>query len=352
MSAPHRAARLAELAARREAVAARRRQVTAPPLDPQARPATREDVLACYRYILGREPENEAAVAQHAGTISLGGLRALFLNAEEFRQTLGRASPTAEGPPPRVDAEAASDVLDTLLAWQRDVWARLGEQAPHWSVRPEARFLPDAIGRNLAAFRATGAADAIALLAVLARQGLDPADLPHVLEHGCGIGRVTPFLAQHFPDITAVDVSAPHLALARDQARARGLMHIRWLRAGPGLALPGDGYDLWYSRRVLQWNPPPLILHTLRLAFAGLKPGGLAVFQVPTWCAGYAFDPAAHLAAAPPDGPALHLLPQADIFAAAAAAGLAVLDVREDSHRDDPGPTPLRSQLFVLRKPG
>lgn len=312
----------------------------------------REDVRACYHYILGREPESEAVLDRHLATAAtVGALRAKFLGSQEFRQSLMSRAVVEEVEPPRAETSATEEELDRLLTDQARVWTALGEDAPHWSVLAEERFRPEAIAANMAAFRSTGRAEAGALVAVLARQGLTPEDLPRAVEHGCGVGRVTMHLARHFPEITCVDVSPPHLALARREASGRGLLHLRWLRAKPGLVMPAQSYDLWYSRRVLQWNPPPLIRRTLELAFEGLAPGGLAVFQVPTWCAGYRFSIEEYLAGPERSAPELHLLPQAEVFDLASAAGLRVLEVRQDSHLPVPAPGPWQSQLFVMRKP-
>jgi SAM-dependent methyltransferase len=312
----------------------------------------KEDVRACYHYILGREPESEAVLDRHLATATtVGALRAKFLGSQEFRQSLMSRAVVEEVEPPRVETSATEEELDRLLAEQARVWTALGEDAPHWSVLAEERFRPEAIAANMAAFRSTGRAEAGALVAVLARQGLTPEDLPRMVEHGCGVGRVTIHLARHFPEISGVDVSASHLALARREASERGLLHLRWLRAKPGLPMPAQGYDLWYSRRVLQWNPPPLIRRTLELSFAGLAPGGLAVFQVPTWCAGYRFLTGEYLAGPARSAPELHLLPQVEVFDLASAAGLRVLEVRQDSHLPVPAPGPWQSQLFVMRKP-
>jgi len=339
----------------REARRAARLPLGAATADPPAAapPAvTSEDVLACYRWILAREPESERVLAHHAAlSASPEELRARFLASEEFRQSLLEIVPPEAGPPPEAETAATTDELDRLMTWQCGLWARLGEEAPYWSSLPDERFRGALTETRRRAFHASGAAEAAALVALLARQRLAPEDMPRLLHHGCGVGRVTLHLAQHFPEISALDVSPGHLALARKEAQARGLVHLRWLRARPGLPMPAEGYDLWYSRRTLQWNPPPLIRRTLELAFAGLAPGGFAVFQVPTWQAGYRFATRDHLAGAEPAAPALHLLPQAEIFALAAAAGLAVLEVVEDSHLPVPAPGPLRSQLFVLRKP-
>ncbi|MGG5808349.1 class I SAM-dependent methyltransferase [Falsiroseomonas sp. CW058] len=342
----------AEVAARRAAAAARRAgspaaAMPAPPwLD---RPAGAEEVRACYRFILGRDPEDDSMLAHHlAEPVTVGALRERFLASEEFR-----GSPALDsGPPPEADLVAGPEELERLMLWQMRVWAALGEDAPQWSVMPEDDFRPDRFPANRRRFQASGAADAAALVATLARHGIAPEAVPRLLEHGCGTGRVTPWLAQHFPEITGMDVSSHHLALARQETQGRGLVHLRWLRARPGEPMPAEGYDLWYSRRTLQWNPPPLIRRILELAFAGLAPGGVAVFQVPTWYPGYRFSTASHLAGRQPAAPELHLIPQGEVFALAAAAGLRVLEVREDSHLPVPAPSALKSQLFVLRKPG
>lgn len=329
--------------------------------DRRARP---EHARACYRYILGREPEGDAVLERHvaaAGTI--GALRTAFLASTEFRRSLRpsageeeRAPPPAladePGPVPEVETTAPAEALARMMLWQQRVWARLGQEVPHWSVLPEDRFRPEWLAGNGRAFAASGAADAALLLAALRRNGIAPDAVPRLLEHGCGIGRVTPWLAQHFPEITGVDVSAPHLALARAAARQRGLVHLRWLRARAEDPMPGGGFDLWFSRRVLQWNPPPLTCDVLRRAFAALGPGGVAVFSLPTWRSGYRFATGAYVAGPQPAAPVLHMVPQAVVFALAAEGRMQVLEVREDTHLPGPEPGSWRSHLFVLRKAG
>lgn len=114
--------------------------------------------------------------------------------------------------------------------------------------------------------------------------------------------------------------------------------------------MPEGGWDLWFSRLVLQHNPPPVMRHLLWLAFEGLRPGGLAVFQLPVHGRGYRFDIGEYLAGGE-GGMELHALPQAEVFALAAAAGLEVLEVREDSHMTMRDPAAWLSNLFVLRRP-
>jgi SAM-dependent methyltransferase len=348
-----RAARLAAAAARRPP-----KPPEPPPAPPrwEELPAGPEDARACYRLLLGREPEDEEVLDRHViAAPTLGQLRDRFLGTAEFRRIAlppEAPEPPDAGPPPDVEAVVTAAEEDQLFLRQLRVWTQLGEQAPHWSNLAEDAYRPESFPANRRRFHASGAVDATALVALLARHGLTPEQLPRLLEHGCGTGRVTLHLAQHFTAVEGMDISAPHLALARAEAQARGMVHLRWLRCRGDQPMPAEGYDVWYSRRTLQWNPPPLIRRILELAFAGLAPGGVAVFQLPTWYPGYRFRAAEHLASPAPAAPELHLLPQGEVFALAAAAGLRVLEVREDTHLPVAIPSALKSQLFVLRKPG
>jgi SAM-dependent methyltransferase len=322
-------------------------QDAAPPADAlQARPA-REDVVLAYRWLLGRAPEDEGVIARLlARTETLEALRAELLHSAEFRQHLPADPPPGlphDAPPmPPTDPVGEAE-LEAMQLHLRKAWSRLGTAAPHWSCRPEPRFRPERLAANRRAFHATGLEDRSIVEGALARHRIAAGALGTAVEFGCGVGRATLHLAALCPEVTGIDVSAPHLELARDAARERGLDHIAWRRSRADRPMPAEGYGLWYSRHVLQHCPPPLARHLLDIAFAGLAPGGVAVFQLLTHA----------LPGAPPQGPAgiaLHALPQADVFALAAARGLAVLEVQEDA-RTGLDRRRWLSHLFVLRRP-
>lgn len=316
------------------------------------RPARGGDVRGCYRYIFGREPENEEVVARHlVNSPTIGALRRRFMASDEFRAQLGGAEPSPSDAVPVAEIAASAEQLDKLLLWQLRCWSQLGQQAPHYSVLPDARFLPESFEANRAAFYATGAADAALVVEALARHGLGPERLARLCEFGCGVGRVSLHLAGSFPDLTCIDISAPHLAAAREQAAAWGMTHIAWQRAKPGQPMPAGGYDLWLSQRTLQWNPPPLILAVLRQAFAGLAPGGVAMFELPVWRGGYRFELAEYLGRPAPAQPAGHLLPMAALFGLLAESGMQLLEV-SDMPPMAGHPDPCRAPLFLLRKAG
>lgn len=318
-------------------------------------PATREDVLACYRYILGREPESEAVVARHlARRASLGDLRAGFLGSAEFRNR--HAPPPAPplpltAPPLEVEWQAGPAERAAMLARTAAFWERIGAEAPHWSVLTQDKYRPERIAATRAEFYATGENDRALVRALLARQGLTPADLPRLVEFGCGVGRATLALAQDFRAVVGCDVSARHLALAREAAAAAGRADIGWVQASVARPMPQGPCDLWYSRLVLQHNPPPVIAWLLETAFRSLAPGGVAIFQVPTYHAGYRFALAAYLAREGAPEMEMHPLPQSAVFALAAAAGLSVLEVREDTHLVARRVALWVSNTFVLRRP-
>jgi hypothetical protein len=90
-------------------------------------------------------------------------------------------------------------------------------------------------------------------------------------------------------------------------------------------------FDVYFSLIVLQHN----------------HPGGIAYFQVPTYCSTYQFTAADYLASAgSSEGMEMHLIPQGDLFQIIADANCDVLEMREDNWA---GPTML-SNSFLLRK--
>ena len=75
----------------------------------------------------------------------------------------------------------------------------------------------------------------------------------------------------------------------------------------------------------------------LRRALTLLRPGGLAVFQIPTYSSHYRFDIEEYLASpVPPSGLELHFLPQSILFKLVREAGCALLEVIEDGLVGDP----------------
>jgi SAM-dependent methyltransferase len=162
-----------------------------------------------------------------------------------------------------------------------DDWETLGRADPLWAVYV-APGMRDG-GWNLAAFMATGRTE---VDRVLARVGdlVPGAGRRHALDFGCGVGRLSAALADHFDHVTGVDVSRAMLKKARELAGTRCSFV---LNQGPDLAgFRGDSIDVAYSSLVLQHLPRANGLRYLRELLRVTRPSGCVVVQVaskPDW---------------------------------------------------------------------
>jgi SAM-dependent methyltransferase len=154
----------------------------------------------------------------------------------------------------------------------------LGASDPLWAVLsfPEAkgnRWDPEV-------FFARGRDEIERTVAGLARRGVELRQ-GRALDFGCGVGRLTQALAMHFETVDGVDISASMIEGARrfNQFGERCRYHVNTVA---DLALFESGqYDFIYSNITLQHIPPEAseryIVEFVRL----LRPGGIALFQVP-----------------------------------------------------------------------
>jgi SAM-dependent methyltransferase len=125
------------------------------------------------------------------------------------------------------------------------------------------------------AFEAAGRHDAEHVIGPL----VQPTDA--VLDLGCGIGRVTRYVAPLCREIWAVDASETMLDMARE--RLAGLPNVRFV-LGDGTSLPGvpsEGIDVVYSFLTLQHVEREHAFLLLREVRRVLRPGGLAYLTFP-----------------------------------------------------------------------
>jgi SAM-dependent methyltransferase len=298
-------------------------------------PVTREDVLLAYRQILGREPENEAVVAEHmTGTPNRNVLRLAFLRSPEMREVIQGGLPATlplAAPPLPIELTADPETLARLLRFTGAYWEEIGRTAPHWSVLTAAEYKPESIAENEARFFASGAGEAELVQAVLARAGRSAAEFRSAAEYGCGVGRITMHLARLFPRVQALDISPPHLAVAREVLSREGIGNVDFHQVTADNLHPAEGFDFWFSRIVLQHNPPPIIMAILERVFALLAPGGVAIFQVPTYHVGYSFSVADYLGKRLGEEMEMHMVPQGAVLEAAWRHGCRLLEMREDT---------------------
>lgn len=317
---------------------------------------SRETVGAAYQWLLGRPPEDEDAIAYHMRHPDAAALRGEILRSAEFSalyQQLdheaglfsGRGAPLPE--PAHVEWRAEPDERARLLARVAGAWAEMGADRAHWSVLTFDAFAPERLEENRAAFEATAEIDAAFVRAALKRfPGADPAGMDCV-ELGCGVGRATRALAGVFRHITGLDVSAPHLEIAARDLAAAGAGNVTLRRTGSVeeyAEIPEAAF--FYSRLVLQHNPPPVQAEILRRILGRLTPGGIALFQVVTHIEGYRYSVAEDLEGK--GGMEMHVLPQRAVFAILAECGFMPVEVQDDGGAGtDPR---MRSHLFLAHK--
>lgn len=285
------------------------------------------------------------------------GLRSLYQSFSRLADLPARIKANAEGagraplptftPPLEVDTSADTDALRQLWLNVRLAWESLGETRPFHSVLTHQCYLPDRIRDYEPQFWESGRAEVEQLAHYLRGIGFASCKDLTVVEYGCGVGRVTLPLAAIAKEVIGYDISEPHLKLARQRASALGRTNIRMIALGD-LPAAFEPCDVFYSKIVFQHNPPPLIGYLLRTLIRSLRRGGVGVFQVPTYCAGYRFNLQSALQSPQHSDMEMHCYPQTDLFALFADEGARLLQVRED---DSPGRRDIFvSQVFVLAK--
>ena len=146
---------------------------------------TREEVVAAYRFLLGRDPESAAIVDGWIATKSWLHLRNEFIESAEFRAKIGlnkRPSDTSFIGPSDVEVDLDSGSFSKLMDHVTRTWEELGATQPHWSVLTDSRFLPEHIQDNVEEFYRSGAYEVRRLEAAFdrAHEQADPDS--HVLE--------------------------------------------------------------------------------------------------------------------------------------------------------------------------
>ena len=299
-----------------------------------------ELVRATYRGILRRDP-SPTEIAHYLDHLGAGKdaawLMDRFVNSPEFgasRSTDGAAFPLDDAPPNAIQLDYGSD--DLLALWRQvaSVWAGFGEADPYWSVLTNERYLSKNMtsAAILDEFYASAAVEKHRLEAWLLRNDVTFAADAVCAEYGCGVGRITTALSDLFARVIAFDISEPHLRTAGTYLHSKAIENVELvLVRDPEDLRHLEGVDLFYSVIVLQHNTPPIMIEILRRAFTGLRPGGVAFFQIPTYSTGYSFSIEGYWRSiAEKREMEMHVLPQREVFRLAHQLGMRPLEVQPD----------------------
>ncbi len=280
-----------------------------------------------------------------------------LMESDEYRSLsapppIGPSFPLDSAPPMAVETTCDPALLQALWDHVSATWSSFGNTDPYWSVLTEERFRMKTLDPvQRAAFHETGEEEVRRLNAWARRNAVTLPASGVCAEFGCGVGRITRALAQQFRRVVAFDVSPLHLKEAELQMQAEGIDNVDFICIRTMADLqPLIGVDFFYSVIVLQHNPPPIIADILQRALAGLKPGGGAFFQVPTYALDYSFSAQSYRAAMDGVGDMeMHVLPQHVVLDIAQCAGLRVVEVQPDWCAGQPDRW--ISSTFLLSKP-
>ncbi|HEY1575313.1 MAG TPA: methyltransferase domain-containing protein [Pseudonocardiaceae bacterium] len=166
--------------------------------------------------------------------------------------------------------------MSTELDGVRDVWERLGADDPYWAVLTEDTFHG---GNGRAEFFEIGRQEVRDALAVLDRHGRPRGDV--AVDFGCGVGRLTYALGEHFARVVGVDVAASMI----DEANAHNSVpeRVRFVHnTSTALPFADNSVDLVLSIITMQHMPPSLSLRYLLDMVRITRPGGHLMFQLPS----------------------------------------------------------------------
>lgn len=160
----------------------------------------------------------------------------------------------------------------------RKTYEDFGEEDPFFAVlsnkaRKGGKWDPEE-------FFATGRREIGEAMDVLARLECTPGK-ESALDFGCGVGRLTQALADHFQSVAGVDISSSMLATAREHNRFGDRVEYV-LNTVPHLQqFETASVDFIYSNIALQHTPRDTAEAYIGEFFRLLRPGGVALFQVP-----------------------------------------------------------------------
>ena len=168
---------------------------------------------------------------------------------------------------------------ESSLAAVAQTWETLAREDPLWAILSA----PDKRGGkwDRDEFLQSGVNEVEALIAELRYHGISfSAD--RALDFGCGIGRLTQALTKFFATVVGVDVAPTMIDKAREANKYPGKCSFIVNQKTDLSSFPSDEFSFVLSSIVLQHIPTELAKKYITEFIRILRPGGLAVFQLPS----------------------------------------------------------------------
>jgi ubiquinone/menaquinone biosynthesis C-methylase UbiE len=154
----------------------------------------------------------------------------------------------------------------------KNMWTTLGDKDPMWAILNDPTCKQDAWTAD--DFFQTGRDHIKHVLQKALPQGHGKA-----LDFGCGIGRLTQALAEHFESVDGVDISNSMIENAKKLNRFPDRVVYHLNQQNNLSIFPSNQYDFVCSVIVLQHMPAVLQRNYIGEFIRVLKPGGVVFFQ-------------------------------------------------------------------------
>jgi SAM-dependent methyltransferase len=168
--------------------------------------------------------------------------------------------------------------MNSLKELQRN-WDGLAQADPLWAICTDPAKRNNQWTRE--EFFATGHKEIEAVFGYATKMGVCIDKTSPALDFGCGVGRLTRALANHFSECVGIDISSAMINYARELSS--DLSHCRFLLNEDVQlkSLPDNYFGFIYSSLVLQHIARPCSHQYVAELVRVLKPGGVLIFQVP-----------------------------------------------------------------------
>jgi 2-polyprenyl-3-methyl-5-hydroxy-6-metoxy-1,4-benzoquinol methylase len=304
-------------------------------------------VIGLYRLFLDRDPENQNAINEKVSLWKESELNCIrsFSESPEFKSKVSRNFANNG----HIEYEVDELELDLLFDEVASQWDMLGRTVPYWGVITNQVYLQsDKLShKKLDDFYISGTKDVQDLLDQLFSRKKLPKNLT-VFELGCGNGRLTLPLSEHFRFVFYSDVSSEYLKLTTKSLSAVGRQNTHGLHLKNRSSFSEiQNFDVFYSLITLQHSPPPIQFAVLNAVFDSLSIDGMAIYQIVTAITNYEYSlkiPTEELSGIPKMQ--MHALPFSALFKLIKRHGLTVLDIIESDKIGGIG----MSVLVVLKK--
>lgn len=163
---------------------------------------------------------------------------------------------------------------------QKKVWESLGEQDPLWAVlsakgKESGRW-------DLGEFLSTGEADVARYHELLQKYADAPKQLGHMLDFGCGVGRLSLAWSRRCDKVTGVDISGQMVARANEILKETGNAQAIVNEAADLKRFDNESFHCVTSHICLQHIPPSVVTTYIREFGRICCAGGSVAFQLPS----------------------------------------------------------------------